>query len=173
MGENREIYHGRTIHLWLEHADLPNGKSIELEIVHHPGAAAIAAIDAQGCVTLIRQYRHAAGGFIWELPAGKLDPGETPLACAARELREETGLLAGTLRDIGCILTTPGFCDERIYLFLAQDLTAGPQQLGDNEVLTVESVPLPDALAMVASGEINDAKTIAGLLRADQELRNP
>jgi len=171
MAANLQVYKGRTIDFWLESAQLPNGNTVELEIVHHPGAAAITAIDADGRVALIRQYRHAAGGFIWELPAGKLDAGEAPLACAVRELREETGLAADDMRELGWIFTTPGFSDERIYLFLASGLSQGEQCLGHDEVLTVERIALADALQMVCSGEIRDAKSIAGLFLADRALR--
>lgn len=165
-----EVFRGRTIQLFLEPVDLPNGQRIELEVVHHPGAAAIAAVDEEGYVTLIRQFRHAAGGYIWELPAGKLDAGEPPLACAIRELREETGLLATEIREIGSILTTPGFCNERIHLFLARGLSQGDASLEDDEVLTVSQFPLADALAMIQRGEICDAKSIAGLFLASREL---
>lgn len=165
-----EVYRGRTIQLFLEPVDLPNGRRIELEIVHHPGAAAIAAVDDELRVTLIRQFRHAAGGYIWELPAGKLDAGEPPLACAIRELREETGLHATDVREIGSILTTPGFCNERIHLFLAQGLSQGDSNLQDDEVLTVSRFPLEEALAMIRRGEIRDARSIAGLFLAAHEV---
>src|SRR5215470_19402345 len=115
-------------------------------MVHHPGAAAIVAVDAGGEVTLLRQLRHAAGGFIWEVPAGTLAPGEAPAACARRELREEAGLLAGQWTALGSILTTPGFCDERIHLFLARRLSEAVQSLDPDEVLTVTRVPLRRAL---------------------------
>jgi len=166
----REVYTGRIIELRLEDAELPNGKSITLEVVHHPGAAAIVALDAHGEVTLLRQWRHAAGGYIWEIPAGTLAPGEAPEACARRELREETGLVAAEWMGLGSILTTPGFCDERIHLFLARDLSDDAQQLDQDEVLTVSRTPLAKALEMVDGGEIEDAKSIAALHRAAVKL---
>jgi ADP-ribose diphosphatase len=162
----RQIYKGRIVDLRLEDVDLPNGQSVTLEVVHHPGAAAVVAVDAHDAVTLIRQFRHAAGGFIWEVPAGTLDPGEAPEACARRELREETGLTATAWTALGSVLTTPGFCDERIHLFLARDLADAAQALDHDEVLTVSRVPLRHALEMVRSGEIEDAKSIAALHRA-------
>ena len=128
------------------------------------------AVDAHGAVALIRQFRHAAGGFIWEVPAGTLAAGEAPEACARRELREETGLLAAQWTALGAVLTTPGFCDERIHLFLARELSEASQSLDHDEVLTVSRVPLRHALAMVRSGEIADAKSIAALHRAAAEL---
>jgi len=121
-------------------------------------------------VVLIRQWRHAAGGYIWEVPAGTLARGEAPDVCARRELTEETGLVAADWTALGSILTTPGFCDERIHLFLARGLTVTTQQLDDDEVLTVNRVPLARALEMVRSGVIEDAKSIAALHRAAVEL---
>jgi ADP-ribose diphosphatase len=161
-----QIYKGRIVDLRLERVTLPNGTTIRLEMVRHPGAAAIVAVNEQQEVALLRQYRHAAGGFIWEIPAGKLDHGESPEVCAARELREEAGLTAGSLTLLGAIYTAPGFCDEKIHLFLARGLSPGEQQLEKDEVLSVEQVPLRRALAMIRSGEIQDAKSIAGLHHA-------
>jgi ADP-ribose pyrophosphatase len=170
MSGIREIYRGRIIDLRVEEVELPSGQSVSLELVHHPGASAIVAVDARGEVTLIRQFRHAAGGFIWEVPAGTLARGEAPEACARRELREEAGQIASEWTALGSILTTPGFCDERIHLFLARQLSEAAQALDHDEVLTVSRVPMQRALAMVRSGEIEDAKSIAALHRAAAEL---
>jgi len=166
----RRIYQGRIVDLQLDDVTLPNGRSVTLEMVHHPGAAAIVAVDAGGEVTLLRQWRHAAGGYIWEVPAGTLAPGEAPEACARRELREEAGLVATDWTPLGSILTTPGFCDERIHLYLARDLSAAAQQLDHDEVLTVTRMPFAEALAMVHRGEIEDAKSIAALCRARERI---
>jgi ADP-ribose pyrophosphatase len=163
MPSTRQIYKGRIVDLRLEEITLPNQVTITMEMIRHPGAAAIVPLDNDGQVTLIHQFRHAAGGFIWEIPAGKLDDGEQPAACAVRELQEEVGLAAGELIRLGSILTAPGFCDERIHLFLARALSAVPQRLEHDEVLSVSRLPLTRALAMIRSGEIEDAKTIAGL----------
>jgi ADP-ribose pyrophosphatase len=163
---SKEIYRGRIVQLSLDEVTLPTGARVSLEIVRHPGAAAIVAIDDRDEVTLIRQFRYAAGGFIWEIPAGVLHDGEQPIDCAARELREETGLVAGELQILGSILTTPGFCDERIHLFLARDCRATEQQLEADEVLTVSRFPFRTTLDMVRRGEIQDAKSIAGLHHA-------
>lgn len=165
-GAVRQIYKGRIVDLRLEQVTLPNKVNVTLELMHHPGAAAIVAVDGEGAVTLVQQYRHAAGGFIWEIPAGVLHPGEEPIQCAARELREETGLLAGSWHRLGSILSSPGFCDERIHLFLGRDLTTTEQQLDHDEVLSVSRVPLSQALDMIRGGAIEDAKTIAGLHHA-------
>jgi ADP-ribose pyrophosphatase len=164
----RDIYKGRIVHLTAEEVELPNGHRMELEIVRHPGAAAVAALDADGAVTLLRQYRHAVGGYLWEVPAGKLDPGEAPLTCAARELREEAGLDAGHLDAVGSIVTCPGFCDEVIHLFIATDLRRTSQDLGADEVIdAIRSIPLAEAMAMIGRGEIRDGKTIAALVQVD------
>lgn len=161
----RQIYRGRIVDLGVEDVVLPNGEAIELEVIRHQGASAVAAVDADRRVVLIRQFRHAAGGFIWELPAGVLDhPGEPPEACASRELLEEAGLAADTITRLGSILTTPGFCDERIHLFLAQGLHDGATAREHDEVISeVARLPLAEALGMVRDGAIVDAKTIAGL----------
>jgi ADP-ribose pyrophosphatase len=166
MSGSKELYRGRIVHLWLDEVTLPTGVEASLEVVRHPGAAAIVAIDDRDEVSLLHQFRHAAGGFIWEIPAGVLNHGEKPLECAARELREETGLIAGSLDSLGSILTTPGFCDERIYLFLARNCHATEQELDADEVLTVARFPLRAALDMIRRGEIQDAKSIAGLHHA-------
>jgi ADP-ribose pyrophosphatase len=166
MSGSKEIYRGRIVHLWLDEVTLPTGVRVSLEVVRHPGAAAIVALDDHNEVSLIHQFRHAAGGFIWEIPAGVLHAGEEPIDCAARELREETGLVAGKLERLGTVLTTPGFCDERIHLFLARHCHAVEQELEADEVLTVSRFPLRTALDMVQRGEIQDAKSIAGLHHA-------
>jgi len=152
---------------------LPNGRTVSLEVIHHPGAAAIVAVDDRDEVALIRQFRHAVGGFIWEVPAGTLAPGEAPHACAQRELREETGLVAAQWTALGSLVTTPGFCYERIHLFLARALSDAAQALDHDEVLTVSRLPLSRALAMVHGGEIEDAKSIVALYRAAATLGVP
>jgi ADP-ribose pyrophosphatase len=167
----RQIYSGRIVNLRVERVTLPNGTATDLELMHHPGAAAVVAADEQDQVVLIRQYRHAAGGFLWEVPAGVLAPAEAPAACAARELREEAGLVAGELRPLGAILTTPGFCDERIHLFLARGLRdEGHRHEADEVIAEIRRVPLRDALGMIRAGEIVDGKTIAGLFLAAAAL---
>lgn len=168
-----EIFRGRVFSVHQEEVSLPTGRRVTLDVVHHPGAAAIVAIGGDGAVALIRQFRHAAGGFIWEVPAGTLGPGESPAACARRELEEETGLVAARWTALGSILTTPGFCDERIHLFLARELRATAAAPEDDEVLTAARVPLARAMAMIASGEIEDAKSIVALHRAQAALAAP
>ena len=167
----REIYRGRVVHLVVESVTLPNGHRFELEVVRHPGASAIVALTEADEVLLVRQYRHAAGGYIYEVPAGKLD-GEAPEVCARRELAEEAGVAADQMDLLGSIVTTPGFSDEVIHLFLARGLRPAKQELEPDEVLTVERVPFVRALQMCATGEMRDAKSMCALLLADLRRRN-
>ncbi|HSI03241.1 MAG: NUDIX domain-containing protein [Myxococcota bacterium] len=163
----RAIYKGRTIKVSVDTVRLPNGKVLDLDYVEHPGAAAIVPMHEDQTVTLIRQYRYSAGGeWIIEIPAGKLDHGEAPEICASRELVEEVGLRAGTLQPLGFIYATPGFCNERIYLFLATNLVDVGQQLEEDELLEVKRVPFREAVRMAVNGEISDAKSATALLRA-------
>lgn len=165
------LFAGRVIALRIEEIELPNGRRSRLELVDHPGAAAIVPIDESGNVLLVRQYRHAArGAWLLEIPAGKLDPGEDAATGAARECEEETGYRPGRLESLGGIWTTPGFTNEWIDLFLARDLVAGRQDLQEDESLSVERLPLARALALAIDGGIDDGKSIAALVRAAQRL---
>lgn len=170
----RSIFEGRVVHLGIESVQLPNGASIELEVIRHPGASAVVAVDDREQVVLIRQYRHAGGGYLWELPAGVLDaPDEAPEACAARELQEETGLTAAEFTRLGSVLPTPGYSDERIHLFLARGLRDGDTNRGaDEDIAETRRVPLREALEMVRRGDIVDGKTVAGLHLAAATLLN-
>jgi len=149
---------------------LPNGRVTELDIVHHPGASAVVPFVSETDVLLIRQYRHAAGGEILEVPAGKLDPGDTPIGCAARELEEEAGMRAGRLVALGRILTTPGFTDEVIHLFAGFDLTPTQTRHEEDEVIEVLQVSLDEALDRVWQGELVDAKSAMALLHAARHV---
>ncbi|MGE5252971.1 MAG: NUDIX hydrolase [Planctomycetaceae bacterium] len=160
----KSIYQGRVVNLNLETVRLPNGATVELEIVHHPGAAAVVAMKDEETVLLIRQYRHAAGGYILEIPAGTLKPGEAPRDCAARELGEEIGFRASALEPVVTFFATPGFTDEVIHVFKATGLTPGRQNLDHDEVLEVVELPLRDAIGRIGDGTIRDGKTIVGLL---------
>jgi len=166
----RQSYKGRIVDLRMEPVELPNGEKIDLEIVRHAEAAAVVALHADGQVTLIHQYRHAVGGYIWEVPAGILNPGEEALAGAARELQEETGLRARNWTTLGTFLSTPGFCDERLYLFLATDLKDGEATPESDEVIRVHKMPFARALEMVQNSEIEDGKSVAALHRAAVHL---
>ncbi len=162
--DKREIFKGRIVHLFVESLTLPNGVPCDIEVIRHMGAAAIVPLLADGRVVMVRQYRHAIGGMLWEIPAGTLEPGESPISCAHRELAEEVGYRAERLEKISEIFTAPGFCDEKIHIFLATGLTPCEQQLDADEVLTVEPRPLDELLGMVRRFEITDAKSIAGLM---------
>lgn len=159
----RHIYKGKIVTLNVDTITLPNGVTVDLEVVRHPGASAVVPLKEDGTVVLIRQFRHAAGGFIYEIPAGKLSPGEEPLACAARELEEEIGYRAGSFNLLSSIFTAPGFTDEVIHIYKATGLTKSQQQLDRDEVLEVVEMPLDEAIEMIRTGAISDAKTIVGL----------
>jgi ADP-ribose pyrophosphatase len=169
----REIYKGRVLHLFAYTVTLPNGHTTTLEIIHHPGASAVVPFVTDDEILLVRQYRHAAGGYLIEIPAGKLDHGESPETCAVRETEEETGHRPGRLEKLGAIFTTPGFTDEVIHLYAAYDLT--PSRIGheQDEVMTVLRMPFADAIARVESGEITDAKTVGALLLAARRNAKP
>ena len=168
MKRNRggRVYQGKIVDVDLEMVQLPNGHSAELEIVRHPGGAAALALDEEQRVCLLRQYRHAAGGWLWELPAGKLDGDEQPLTAAQRELQEEAGLGAGDWQPLGCMVSSPGVFTEIVHVFLARRLAPAATAMDDHEVIEIHWIPLPQALAWAVSGEIVDAKTLVGLFRA-------
>ena len=160
---SHNIFTGKVLTLNLETVLLPNGETAELEIIRHPGAAAIVPLKEDGRVVLIRQFRHAAGGYIYEIPAGKLHPGEHPRDCAARELEEEIGYRAKSLEYVTKIFTAPGFTDEVIHIYKATNLIPGKQQLDRDEILEVIEWPLDVAIARVQDRTVQDAKTIVGL----------
>ncbi len=168
----QRIYHGRLIDLGVETAHLPNGNVVELEIVRHPGGAVAVAIDEDKQVCLLRQFRYAVDQpALWELPAGCIDDtDETPLVTAGRELQEEAGIVAGRWQELGSILPSPGFCDERLHIFLAQDLTQVETRQDTDEIIEIHWIALDEAVTMAAEGEITDAKTVVGLFRAYYKL---
>jgi ADP-ribose pyrophosphatase len=167
----RNVFKGRVLTLNLEQVRLPNGRVAELEIAHHPGGAAVVALDADGRVCLLRQFRHAAGGWLIELPAGKLDGGEPPLECAQRELAEEAGAVARRWDKLGEFFSSPGVLTEVIHLYLARDLTATAAQPEEHEVFDARWIPLDEAVDLAASGRLQDAKSVIGLLWAREKLR--
>lgn len=157
------LHKGRVIDVGVEDVVLPSGVRVTLDVILHPGAALVVPMS-EGRITLIRQYRHCAGGMLWECPAGTLNPGETPEQCARREIVEEAGLVADELQEVGFIWTVPGFCTEKIHIFIATKTHAVPSRHDDDEVIVdVRSFSLEEVCAMVSSGEIVDAKTIAGI----------
>lgn len=168
--QSHPIYPGKVVDLRLDRVELPNGKVAELEVIRHVGAAAVVPLDDRGRVVLVRQYRYAVDDWLLEVPAGKLDSGEDPETCARRELEEETGFRPLILESLGWIYTTPGFTDEKIWLFLARVLEPARQRLEDDEILEVECLPLADALERARDGRIRDGKTVCALLRAAARL---
>jgi ADP-ribose pyrophosphatase len=165
------IHTGKIIKLDRDTVRYPNDTIAELEIVRHSGASAVVPFltDPQGDdpqILLLRQYRYAAGGYIYEIPAGRLDEGEEPLACAARELKEETGCTAGHLEPLLSMLTTPGFTDEIIHIFLATELTHGESAREPDEFVDVVVMRLSEALELIQRGEMPDGKTALGILYA-------
>ena len=165
---SRRLYSGRVLDLDLDAVTFPDGSTGELEMIRHSGASAVVPVltddAADPEILLIRQFRHAADGPIWEVPAGRLDPGETPEACAHRELIEEAGFRAGRLDRLTTIYTTPGFTDERIHLFVARELVPTPHHREADEFIESHRLRLSRILEMIRSGEIADGKTVASLL---------
>lgn len=159
-------YRGRVVSVTTDEVRLPNGHQATLEVVHHPGGAVAVAIDHAGRVCLLRQYRYVAGGWLWELPAGKLEPGEAPLSTAQRELTEEAGLRAARWRSLGAYLSSPGVFSEVLHLFLATDLEITAVAHERAEVIEVHWMPFEQACRWAEGGEIRDGKTALGLLRA-------
>jgi ADP-ribose pyrophosphatase len=166
---SERLYSGRVVNLDLDTVRFPDGSTGRLEMLRHPGASAVVPLldprdHPDPRVMLIRQFRHAADDFIWEIPAGRLDAGETPEACAARELEEEVGLQARSLERLTTIYTTPGFTDERIHLFLATDLEPGRQRREADEFIEVEVRPWSAVMGLIRAGQIVDAKTLVSLM---------
>jgi ADP-ribose pyrophosphatase len=164
--DRKEIFEGRVIKVSVDTVDLPNGVRLPLEIVRHPGGAAAVAIDADNRVCLLRQFRHAAGGFIYELPAGKLEPDEPPEVTVKRELQEEAAMSAGHWESLGAYFSSPGVFTEVIHLYLATHLEPAKSAPEVGEVFEVEWLPLDKAVEKALNGEFTDAKTIIGILRA-------
>ena len=167
--DSRRIYTGRVVRLDVDTVRFPDGSTGQLELIRHPGAAAIVpcASDPPGAdptILLIRQYRYATGGELWEIPAGTLDPGEDPEVCARRELLEETGVTAARLQRLTSIWTPPGFTNEVIHLYLATGLTMGQPSRERDEFIEVVPQPLSRVLALIRDGEIRDAKTVVAIL---------
>jgi ADP-ribose pyrophosphatase len=164
--DKKEIFAGRVIQVSVDTVDLPNGVRLPLEIVRHPGGAAAVAIDGQNRVCLLRQYRYAAGGYLYELPAGKLEPGEPPEVTVKRELLEEGAVTASHWESLGVSVSSPGCFTEVVHLYLATDLASAQGTPEADEVFQVEWWPLEIAVQKAISGELTDAKTVIGILRA-------
>lgn len=164
--ETETIYEGRIVNLYLETVVLPNGKEALREVIRHGGAVAIVPLHEDGQISLVRQFRLPAGTHLLEIPAGTLEPGEDPLTCAERELQEEVGLFPGKLTSLGGIFLAPGYSSEYIHLYAASELSPSILDGDDDEFLEVVKMPLEDFLARIDTGEVQDAKTIAAVLRA-------
>ena len=158
------IFHGKIMTVRVDDAMLPNGKPCKREVCEHPGGVGVLPIDENRVVTLVRQYRYPYETTTLEIPAGKMDQGpEGALACGQRELSEETGLLAGQMIPMGELWPSPGFMDERLYLYCAKDLTQGEIHPDEDEFVEIVRMPFDELCERVASGEIHDAKTVAAV----------
>ncbi len=164
------VFDGRLMHVRRLEVRLPNGKTSTREMTRHCGASAIVTLDAENRVVLERQWRAPAGGAFWEIPAGKIDPGEDPFTTARRELEEEAGLVASRWTHLGTIHNAIGYSNEHIEIYLARDLRKGTVHLDDNEFLTLVTPTFDEALAMCRDGRITDVKTLAGLYWARDYL---
>ena len=160
---SRRLYEGAVVRLRVDRVRMPSGREAVREVVEHSGAVTIVAVDREGHVLLVRQYRHPTGRSLLELPAGTLDRDEEPEACAARELAEETGFRAGRLQRLGGFFVSPGYCTEYIQVYLATDLEPGNAGGGDEEEMQVLALPLVEVLRLVEAGELEDAKSLAAL----------
>lgn len=166
---SKEIFTGRIFSVTVD--TIREGeKTYDREVVHHPGSAVIIPVFSDGTVALVRQYRHPAVRYLLEAPAGTLRRGEAPEAGAARELEEELGVVAGRLEQLTEFFVSPGFCEEKMWVYLATELTETKQQLEDDEILEIVRLPFSQTLSMITSGEIDDAKTIIGVMLAAPRL---
>jgi ADP-ribose pyrophosphatase len=167
--DTEEVYHGRVIDVSV-YTVRENEVTYKREVVHHPGGAGVVALFDDGTIALVRQYRHPTVRYVLELPAGRLSPPELPEECASRELEEEIGVRPGRMEKLAEFFTTPGFCEEKLWVYLATDLIATQQNLEGDEMLDIVRVSFSRALEMIEDGEIEDAKTIIGLMLAARRL---
>lgn len=172
--KSEKLHAGKVFSLIVDHIEYPSGNRGIREVAQHPGGAVAVPVLPNGDILLVCQFRYPMKKFLYELPAGKLNPNEDPRTCAARELEEETGYIAGSLEKLTAIYTTPGFCDELLHIYLAVDVkkSGKGQQLEEGELnLTVETVPFQKAVSMIENGEIVDGKSICGILLAERRLK--
>jgi nudix-type nucleoside diphosphatase (YffH/AdpP family) len=168
---SENVFHGKILDLWIHTVRLADGRTVVREVVDHPGAVCLVAIDSDDSVLLVRQFRKPTDKMMLEIPAGTLSPGESPEACAQRELQEETGYTAGRLELLGTLYSAPGFCSELLHAYLATDLSPGDQAMDDDEDIEIVRLPFEQALVMALSGDLHDAKSIASLAMADMRRR--
>jgi ADP-ribose pyrophosphatase len=169
---SEEIFRGRIVELFVD-TIREGATTYRREVVRHPGGACAVALFPDETIALVKQYRHPPARFVLELPAGKLEPGESPEECARRELEEEVGVVAGSFEPLAAFYTTPGFCSEKLWVFLATDLVETSRAHESDEIIEVVRLPLRRALSLIEAGEIEDAKTIIGLLLATQRRDGP
>ncbi len=162
------LFQGRVLNLRRDTVSLPNGETAVREVIEHNGGACVAALTPKGELLMVRQYRYAAGELMWEIPAGKLEKGEDPILCAARELEEEAGYTAKELIPLGYFFPTPAYCQEKIYMYYAKELIPTKQHLDDDEFLEVAAIPFDKAVEMVNNGEIIDGKTGLAILKVKE-----
>lgn len=167
---SQTMFRGRILEVNVERVRLPNGRTATLEIAHHPGGSAVVALDDQGRVCLLRQFRHAAQGWVWELPAGKIDDREPPIVTARRELAEEAGMTATSWLALGGILSSPGVFTEVVHLYVATGLSPVAASPEDHEIFQVSWIPWREVLLMAERGVITDGKSVSGLLRSRRFL---
>jgi len=171
VNNQKLVYEGRIVSVSVGRVQFPNRKRAKIETVHHPGGAAVVALDKKQRVCLLRQYRPVFDEWMWELPAGKLDPGEPPLTTAQRELAEEAGVRAGTWIPLGGVISSPGVFTETVHLYLARDLSKTKLAHEKHELIEIHWVPLAKALERASAGDICDSKTVAGLFRASRYIK--
>jgi ADP-ribose pyrophosphatase len=172
LTKREPVFEGRMIEVAVETVEMPNGMQVELEIIRHPGGAAAVALDEQERVCLLRQFRHAADGWLWELPAGRIEPDEEPRLTATRELAEEAGVSADDWTDLGPMHSSPGVFTEVIHLWLARGLSQGEPAQHADELIEIHWLPLSQALDWCNDGTITDAKTLIGLYRTQAYLKS-
>jgi len=164
-------FKGRVINVEVDDVRLSDGTESRREVVRHSGGVTVLPIDGEGNIIMVRQWRYPMGKAVLELPAGKLEPGEDPYNAGLRELKEETGYAAGKYTSLGMIYASPGYCSEKLYLFMAEDLLAGETDPDEGEILNVEHIPFDEVVDMILADEIHDSKTIAAVLKA-KSLKN-
>ncbi|WP_455220656.1 NUDIX hydrolase [Kaarinaea lacus] len=172
VADKQPEFVGKIVQVEVQQITLPNGHHMEMEVIHHPGGSAVVALNERQELCLLKQYRCVFDEWLWELPAGKRDHGEPPLETAKRELSEEAGILAEKWTELGSMISSPGVFTERVYLYLAQQLTATAAQVAADEVLQVHWVPLVEATRWVMHGDITDAKSIIGILKVNQLVKD-
>jgi ADP-ribose pyrophosphatase len=170
--DSKEIFRGRVFDVTVD-TIRERDKTYQRETVHHPGSAVIVPVFDDGTIALVRQYRHPAVRYLLEVPAGTLKHGEPPEEGAVRELEEELGYTAGSMEKLSEFFVTPGFCEEKMWVYLATELTATEQRLEDDEILEIVRIPFSQALGMITTGEIEDAKTIIGIMLAAPQVGPP